>query len=297
MSGEGGGVSNAGQAGAVGTGGAAGVGGALALGGGGWGNVANGAGWGPTGDLDPVPGDHDIVESRCDGAVVGPEYMVQPLLVCSHEYSLEGGTRADPSYVVCSVAPYCMHHSECTAQPFGRCEGSPSVGCRYPYEPCTTDADCVSAPNGSCPAYTEERRCESADRCWPIQPECQYPSAAVVCVTDADCNQRPGGECVWSILFARCAYDECASDSDCTAEQHCACRDDQRRCYSAECRSDADCASGQSCQASDFCHHLRGFYCTTPGDGCRSDDDCDDGRCEYDGTTFRCTSVACPTER
>jgi hypothetical protein len=29
---------------------------------------------------------------------------------------------------VCSVAAYCMHQSDCTAQPFGRCEGFSGVG-------------------------------------------------------------------------------------------------------------------------------------------------------------------------
>jgi hypothetical protein len=274
--------------------GGAGFGGALALGGGGWGNVANGAGWGPTGELAPIPGEHDIVEAECDGAAIGQEYVVQPNLICAHEYSLDGGSRADPTYVVCSVASYCMHQSECNARPFGRCEGSSGVGCYYPREPCATDADCTSAPSGTCPTYTEKLRCESHDRCWLIQPVCLYPNVGGGCATDADCDQRPGGECRWSITYARCIYDECAGDSDCTADQHCACSNDQRRCYPADCRSDADCASGQSCQEVGGCRGLVGFYCTTPDDGCRSSDDCAGGRCEYDGTSFQCNTEPCP---
>ena len=286
------GGANAGRAGAGDTS----VGGALSLATGGWGNVANGAGWGPTGELDPIPGEHDILEATCEGAPIGQEYVVQPNLICSHEYSLDGGTRIDPTYVVCGVADYCMHQSECDARPFGRCEGSPGVGCYYPREPCTTDADCTSAPDGKCPSYTETLRCESSDRCWVVQPACLYPNLGGGCATDADCTQRPGGECRRTITFARCIYDKCAADSDCAADEHCACSNDQRRCYPANCRSDADCAGGQSCQEFIGCRGLAGFYCTTPDDGCSSYDDCNGGPCNYDGSSFQCAEP-CPPAR
>ncbi|HEV8550605.1 MAG TPA: hypothetical protein VGQ57_16280 [Polyangiaceae bacterium] len=300
--GQGGGTASAGTATIAGSGvglGGAGAGGAFPSGSGGWGNYANAAGWIPFGDLDPIPGAHDVVEAECDGERIGPEYLVQPNILCINPFTPDSSpfspTR-DTTRILCGVAAYCMNQSDCTAQPFGRCEGFASVGCHYPTEPCLTDADCTSELGGRCPHYTEQFICESSDRCYPVVPKCAYPPQAIVCETDADCSERPGGQCHKSILYPRCTYDGCARDADCGSGRRCGCSNDQNRCVPADCTTDADCGVGQTCLPQNGCLALDGFHCTTPNDGCRSGDDCSSARCEWAGTSWQCVAAGCPLD-
>jgi hypothetical protein len=202
---------------------------------------------------------------------------------------------------ICSSAPAveCFRAADCTAKPFGRCEGNTSTQCTYPHEgsTCTVDADCTQLPDGVCvPALSSELFCdERGNNCASQQPSCHYRVLNQVCAADEECDAAPGGACARAVLQTRCLYLGCEGDGDCTAGEVCACHE----CVSAECQSDSECGSGEICRRENGCGWgpSGGFHCTKPGDECRSDGDClQAGRyCDFDANAgrFVCKSLIC----
>jgi hypothetical protein len=160
---------------------------------------------------------------------------------------------------------------------------------------CSRDADCVSTPRGQCigvffheckpptgfsdPSYERGLPCETITR----QTETVEPN----------CN---GGEC-FQLIFTRCAYDQCVSDSECPGER-CSCDPYGNRCVPAGCYADADCQPGERCEAfHSICHpEIGGYACTTPSDTCEPDDSCNDGGgwcMPFDTDQWRCVNHTC----
>ena len=239
-----------------------------------------------------MAGPHDLVDLNCGAEPIPAEYLVQPTLTCWNAPDFEPQTNRK---VICELLEYCMNQADCTAEPFGKCEGSPGATCDYPDEPCNADADCASSPDGSCPERFDDTYCDTLGHCWPMPRNCFYPYGT--CDVDADCTDRPGGRCQKLIIFPRCVYSSCASDSDCASGQRCTCSNDKNSCVPADCYSDSDCSSGQTCRKEGNCRGATtGFHCTTPEDTCRSADDCPTYRCELNTGSFQCNPEPCPLD-
>lgn len=115
------------------------------------------------------------------------------------------------------------------------------------------------------------------------------------CTKHADCAEHPYGYCErgTSCLDGslHCKYG-CLSDSDCDANEACACGDPVGQCVPSDCREDADCGGGLLCQLG---HN--GFRCQQPEDECAVDADCPEevGRLAMcDGSERKtCSNVVC----
>lgn len=100
-----------------------------------------------------------------------------------------------------------------------------------------------------------------------------------------------------------CSYDECFRDEDCAPDELCDCAGGEvgaHRCLPAECRVDADCPRCATCSPSRdaLCPNATdvvGYFCHTPNDQCRKQEDCVRGTCAYDKTEARwlCISAIC----
>lgn len=158
---------------------------------------------------------------------------------------------------------------------------------------CMTSADCFD-PSWAC--ITIPADANGYHTCQP--PEAAEPGCGLIqppdnCCLHTDCNQTdPSGTCIVGPLFYCggvapmianiCVYDECASDTDCAADQIClpprVLAEPVSRCVSAQCKADADCSNGNDGQCSalfDPCNgRLSGFYCTYESSECRADADC-----------------------
>ena len=238
----------------------------------------------------PIAGEHAIESRGCDAEPIGPEFLIQPTLACRRAPDYDPVTNRT---AVCEVEEYCTTHADCTQQPFGRCQGTPNTQCVYPSEPCDADEQCKRRPNGSCPELSEDRRCNAEGECWPIRRECFYPSDA--CESDGNCAAG-AGVCQKLVLFARCVYQGCGTDSDCGAGERCACSNGTNACVPADCTADADCETGETCLLDVGCRSASAFHCTSPADTCRSDEDCATSRCEYGAGRFQCERDPCPLD-
>lgn len=156
------------------------------------------------------------------------------------------------------------------------------------------DALCAKAP----PA-TDDSMCVA--RCG----NASVPS----CHSDADCTAGTYGRCMANLGGGPadpnapefvCTYDACKTDSDCPAQQTCACHTSPyvgqtgNTCVPGECRVDADCGSQGDCspttsvgQCGQF--NLVGYYCHTKQDECVNDSDCGDKTCAYSAQDARWT--------
>jgi hypothetical protein len=139
------------------------------------------------------------------------------------------------------------------------------------------------------------------------------PSGGYECFSDGDCNDGgANGRCLVNgggPAGCFCSYDRCQSDSDCGANQACACHGSSytyggNECIAASCRVDADCGANRFCSPSQGphnCDSLAGYYCHTPNDACTNDSDCPGGQkaCMWstgDGR-WECTAIdpsTCP---
>ena len=239
----------------------------------------------------PIHVEHDIESMGCEAEPIGQEFLIQPTLGCRRAPDYDAVTNRT---FVCEVADYCTTHAECSEQPFGRCQASPSAQCVYASEPCAADEECVSHPNGSCagsPVGGVDRYCDPDGECWPVRRECSYASEA--CDSDADCG---AGVCEKLALFARCLYQGCNADSDCGSGNRCACSNGRKACVPADCTTAGDCAEGEACRLDFNCSVAAGFHCTSAADTCRSGDDCLTGRCEYGAGHFECQRDECPID-
>src|SRR5436190_4582897 len=121
------------------------------------------------------------------------------------------------------------------------------------------------------------------------------------CAKDADC--ATGQVCGASTKGPYCeCYTICSSDADCGADQACMCAlqgipfdrgggeyvpSTIDQCLTASCRTGADCASGECGASRGHCGQggaVVGFYCRTPADECRTNQDCPESyeMCAYD---------------
>lgn len=100
------------------------------------------------------------------------------------------------------------------------------------------------------------------------------------CRTDADCTQGKNGRCIGGgHSLPTCAYDRCASDTDCGPRESCNCdANEGNACLPANCHTDEDCG-GRGCSPThgETCGNMGGavgFYCHTAHDACVNDEDC-----------------------
>jgi hypothetical protein len=123
------------------------------------------------------------------------------------------------------------------------------------------------------------------------------------CTKDSQCVSGNSGRCVESgggVLFCACTYDTCQHDTDCPANELCACHgspytfNQGNTCKPGNCRVDADCGAGGYCSPSYqtmSCGSLEGYFCHTPNDQCIDDTDCPSSQgpavCVYSSTNSR----------
>jgi hypothetical protein len=122
-----------------------------------------------------------------------------------------------------------------------------------------------------------------ATTCAPSVNHCVVDAAApLACTTDADCqvDAATGFQLATTCLNGHCSVDSCLADSDCAANEVCACSatsgfsgglacDSPNRCIPANCRVDSDCGAGGFCSPSNgSCGSIEGYYCHKPTDPC-----------------------------
>ena len=172
---------------------------------------------------------------------------------------------------------------------------------------------------GSCAGVAPTNHRQSDAQCQTTAPPgnacptggCTDTSSFFACNGDAQCDAGLEGRCVEYCCFASssCTYDQCRFDSDCPANQTCACHDSpylapsDNTCLSGNCRIDADCGSGCDCSPSQQagCWGCLSYHCHTPQDLCVNDSDCQaqfpgEGFCVYasDAGHWECTSIQVP---
>ncbi len=128
----------------------------------------------------------------------------------------------------------------------------------------------------------------------PAAPtSCTDNTAGGNCKTNADCTDKPHGSCRQDIIFGgllidgtcSCSYG-CAQDSDCADGQICRCAGDglgpTAACITAECSVDADCGEQQCAGNISTCSDsIYALHCTTPGDTCNSNGECNGSPCTW----------------
>ena len=125
---------------------------------------------------------------------------------------------------------------------------------------CTSAADCVEKPNGSC------------------QQDMIFGG-----FTEGTCS---------------CVYG-CATDEDCGQGQICRCAGDglglYTECIEAGCAQDSDCPDGELCGLSPDICAPGGFLtaCTTPNDLCDGDGACVNPPCSFQKDHWECANAAC----
>jgi len=242
--------------------------------------------------------EHFIVDRGCERKRYGPDYVIEPQLVCAWR---------SPALQVRDCAPDridCQRSDQCNAQPFGHCAAYATAVCQYPLKsgPCLRDADCNEAPYGTCyDPMSSELFCYPNGECKREERRCAYRGLESDCTSDADCTALPLGVCKKRILNTRCEYQACNQDQDCGTKQRCACEVvneafERRVCVPAECSGDGDCAPGARCLKAGSCGgDALGDYCTTAVDECGNDDDCRSNPgaqgpdCAFSDAERRCT--------
>ena len=116
------------------------------------------------------------------------------------------------------------------------------------------------------------RRASSAacDSALP-RPAADTPIVFDECTSDTDCTASAHGFCA----YGACKYG-CVTDAECASDQACYCEDFIGFCIPANCRSDADCPADFPCtafQAPGFTA-AGGLWCQSPEDECITDAQC-----------------------
>lgn len=167
----------------------------------------------------------------------------------------------------------------------------------------TDPAPQVSPPAaGSDPGMTAGRESDAGaavDSGPPSNRSCKYRPIAGSGLALCDLGLRTADEPVHNGGYdldrtdtAECSGSgECKRDADCSAAQLCQCGSaapevptlpTMNRCVPAKCRSSMHCG-GNACGLSVLrCGSVEGYFCRSPGDGCRVDDDCGNGICHFD---------------
>ena len=135
---------------------------------------------------------------------------------------------------------------------------------------------------------------------------CKGDERQAYCHTDADCKEGPHGRCLSNVgqigTYCGCEY-ACESDSECKADEACACAQSDTQpplthstCAPARCRTDADCP-GRTCGLSVYnngCHTEVGLACRQPGDACASHTDCATKDSPHSSMTCHAAGLADP---
>jgi hypothetical protein len=140
------------------------------------------------------------------------------------------------------------------------------------------------------------------------------PDMGQACTSDKSCTAGTHGHCNVIRGGCACAYDDCSKDSDCPANNVCACAATinmpgaSNGCVAGNCRVDADCGAGGYCSPSLGMGcipnlPLQGYFCHTRADSCVNDQDCASppagpfriGHCEWhpEVSHWACTFVSC----
>jgi hypothetical protein len=243
----------------------------------------------------PLPGEHFLETRTCPGERIAQAYRIVPTVVC----------RMSPSWTLanpvrdCTLEPLCTGPEQCQEGAFGVCRGTTYATCKYPVgvnEPCVSDSDCTSLPDGRCPMQVmSDILCYPTGECRQPTQHCYYRDQP--CESDSDCDSVTGGTCAKLILYARCDYHQCRQDSDCAVGSRCACSEFtlSNRCVPADCSTDEECGVGQVCRLEVGCHGmLIGYHCSTSADTCQSDPDCTPATCGYSQDRWQCFLRDCP---
>ena len=183
------------------------------------------------------------------------------------------------------------------------------------------DAGRSAGTAGVCGGPAPANHRSSAAQCQAMAPRGTTPCSGdcpttgsgqtFACNDDAECDAGVGGRCTEACCFANsaCTYDQCTFDSDCPADQTCACHGSTylspwgSTCVPSDCRVDADCGSGCDCSPSQQagCLGCLSYHCHTPQDLCLNDSDCqpppgEAGFCVYasDAGLWECTQIQLP---
>ncbi|MGC4093109.1 MAG: hypothetical protein QM756_35515 [Polyangiaceae bacterium] len=237
---------------------------------------------------------------ECDGQPIGAEYAILPPVECvpAKNYDPSTNPRLD-----CTLAPYCIKHSDCKAAPYGHCVGAITRLCDYGIvpEPCEQDSDCSALPSGSCSPLEHDTRCYPDGHCDVPARRCAYPPQA--CELDSDCNAVASGKCALLMVESQCKYDNCQTDADCdqgTASTAsvclCSVNTQTNRCVPNDCLGAEGCSPGYTCRAATDCSgDLVGMHCTTPNDTCTLSRVCPSNLCEFVTDRWQCRPEACPS--
>jgi hypothetical protein len=185
----------------------------------------------------------------------------------------------------------------------------------------------VDAASDACEPEAPERHRAMAPTCSATRPPGYNPTGVVdgsvpggECWSDTQCSDGGrNGRCTVSVGFAFCSYDECVTDSDCTAMSLCVCGAtpanygrNPNECVPAACHVDSDCGPGGYCspspnpclypsQSSTNYAQVYGYYCHTARELCAAGEcvnaHCQDagGTCEWESTDagWRCQFATC----
>lgn len=170
--------------------------------------------------------------------------------------------------------------------------------CDHASTPASTPAADQRAATGAC---GNARR--SQDWTEQIAFDRSHDWGPIECTRDADCTAKPDGRCArLGDGFYQCTYNECFVDGECATSEACACGVGAlgaNVCVAAACHADADCGAGScvptptSCSSSESSDFFAPFpvtyQCTSDGDACDEDADCQpctpdkDPRCDNPG--------------
>ena len=244
----------------------------------------------------PIAGPHEIdgvPRWGCPTEPAGPDSLLIPPVDCVPRSSPDAPMQQIKD---CDVRPHCRGHADCSALPFGRCQGELEAKCVYPSappSPCSSQSECRALPLGGCmqPVEPNTLFCYPSGRCERQQAVCGY--LREWCASDADCTTAPLGSCQKLILHAHCEAQGCLVDGDCSAGRRCACSRPANACVPADCMTDGDCPSGEQCRLETGCFNIAlGYHCSTPLDTCRSQADCNGGSCDFEGR-WQCSPHPC----
>jgi hypothetical protein len=143
----------------------------------------------------------------------------------------------------------------------------------------------------------------------PAAGDCSFTNEPSDCQSDGECTSGTNGRCIGSMggpAICFCTYDTCMHDTDCAADQACACHGTAyagnagNACVPGDCRVDTDCGAGGYCSPTMTCDFLNGYYCHTPNDLCIDQADCTTAElpvCDYSTKDLRWECIgptACP---